>query len=170
MGLFLLLVFIPFIEIYLLLSVKESIGWSNTILLIIFTGLLGATLLKRQGHSILMDLQKNSQQGALPTDAIVKGLFTFVGGLMLLTPGILTDFLGFSLILPGTQALWKRSFLKAFEKGVASGNIHVYSNMGQQRPPGPNPFENPIQRPRKMDPSVIDIEASKSETVHKSDD
>lgn len=173
-----LLTFIPFIEIYFLLQMSDAIGFGNTVLVVLATGVLGAWLLRIQGHSILMELQQQGAQGQLPSDAIAKGFFTFIGGVLLLTPGILTDAIGLSLIFPVTQLMWKKFFMGAWERGMQSGNIHIFTSQNMRTPPpgGQDPFrqENPFnlyeQQRRRMDPNVIDVEASSSTTEEKKEE
>lgn len=165
-----LLTFIPFLELYFLVKLGNSFGWSKTLLLIFTTGVIGAWLLRKQGHSILKQLQENSRQGQVPSDALAKGLFTFIGGLLLLTPGLLTDALGLSLIFPITQIFWKNYFLKQWQSGVSSGRLRFYSSHFHQE----NPFQQePLQRERSDQQSpnrqnVIDIKATSSTTEDKS--
>ncbi len=167
-----LLTFIPFVEIYFLVKLSGSIGFSNTLLIVIATGVLGAWLLRIQGHSILMEIQKQTQQNRLPSDAIAKGFMTFVGGLLLLTPGVLTDLIGLSLIFPLTQVFWKKYFKAQWTQGIQSGNVTFYSgrNPFQQGPfnQTSNPNEDLFRKRPVMD-NVIDIEA-KSKTVEKDED
>jgi UPF0716 protein FxsA len=173
--LLLLLTVIPFVEFYFLIRMSDNIGFGNTVLVVLFTGVLGAWLLRQQGHSILMDLQKQGSQGQLPSDAIAKGFFTFIGGVLLLTPGILTDALGLSLIFPLTQMLWKKFFMGSWERAVKNGHIHVYTTGNFRTPPRQNqdpfrqetPFNLYEQQRRQMDPNVIDIKATSSKTVKK---
>ncbi len=169
MRLFFILTLIPFIEIYLLLKIKDEIGFSNTLLLIFVTGFLGAYLLRQQGRSILLEIQKSQTSGQPPDDLMIKGLLTFIGGVLLITPGVLTDALGLSFIFYPTQMLWKHFLKKSFIAGIARGNIHVYSPtshpFGVHRPGGPS-------RQRGVPPSfegapseqVIDVTPKKSET------
>jgi len=163
------LTFIPFLEIYFLIQINDSIGFPNTILLIMITGVLGAWLLRKQGHSILMEIQKNTQQNQMPSDAISKGFFIFIGGLLLLTPGILTDVIGLSLIFPLTQILWKKFFVGQWQQGIQSGSVQFYSsqNFGDQ---GPNPFEQQTRSSLEIDADVIDVTAKDSQTVGKKED
>jgi len=140
-----LMTFIPFIEIYFLIRLNRSIGFGNTILVVLVTGVIGAWLLRKQGHSILQEIQKNSQQNQLPSEAISKGFFTFIGGLLLLTPGILTDAIGLSLIFPVTQSLWKKYFMLKWQQGIKKGNIHFHSSQNFGQPQGPNPFNNQLE-------------------------
>ena len=163
-----ILTFIPFIEIYFLIRLNDLVGFSNTLLLIVVTGILGAWLLRKQGHSILMEIQKNTQQNQMPSEAISKGFFTFIGGLLLLTPGILTDVIGLSLIFPLTQILWKKFFVGQWQQGIQSGNVQFYSSQNFTEPP---PRENPFQSSQQsFGVEVIDIEARDSKTVDKKED
>ena len=162
-----LLTFIPFIELYFLVKLSDSMGFGNTVLLVLLTGVLGAALLRRQGHSIIMEIQKKTAENQIPSDAISKGFFTFIGGVLLLTPGILTDAIGLSLIFPPTQYFWKKYFIQQWERGIKSGHIHVHSNM--RTPSGDSGFDIFNQKPNRdvnYSSAVIDIEAH-SETVSK---
>lgn len=169
-----LLTFIPFIELYFLIQMSDAIGFNHTVLFVLATGVLGAWLLRKQGHSILRELQQKGSQGELPTDTIAKGLFTFIGGVLLLTPGILTDALGLSLIFPLTQMLWKKFFMSQWERGIQSGQVHVFTSRSRQSPSSDsdpfrqdNPFNLYEQGRRRQDPNVIDIQAHSSKKVDK---
>ena len=163
--LFLLLTIVPFLEIYFLLTLGKSIGAGNTFTIIIVTGLIGAYVLKLQGARVMQEAQQKMQSNQIPAEALTKGLFTLLGGVLLLTPGFLTDALGFSLVLPPTQKLWRIFFGNKVKQGVASGKIHVYTpgggrNPGQQAP-GPkfDPFAQTRTNQPADDSNVIDITA-----------
>ena len=93
--LILLLTTIPIIEIFLLLQVGEAIGTWNTVGIVIFTGLLGAYALRTQGRAIFRRLELKLYRGELPTNPIVHSLFILIGGILMITPGLLTDLVGF---------------------------------------------------------------------------
>jgi UPF0716 protein FxsA len=97
---FLLVLIIPFVEIYLLLKVSGAIGAFPTIFLVVFTAVLGAWLLKQQGLSTFQRLQANLAQGKVPAFEMIEGAIILVGGALLLTPGFITDLLGFGCLLP----------------------------------------------------------------------
>ncbi len=99
MLLFLLIV-IPLIEIYLLITVGSVIGAFNTVMVVILTAILGATLLRQQGISTLSRLQNHLNQGELPAQEMIEGAILLVTGALLLTPGFFTDFLGFLCLIP----------------------------------------------------------------------
>jgi len=96
----LLFVFLPMVELYLLIMLGSRIGAMPTIGLIVFTGVLGATLARQQGLSVLSKIQREMASGKPPTQELVEGALIVVGGIVLLTPGIITDLFGFSLLIP----------------------------------------------------------------------
>ena len=114
--LFLLFTVIPLVELYLLIKVGEVIGALNTILLIIATGLLGAFLAKLEGLRTLNQIQQNLNQGIMPAEELLDGVIILVAGLMLITPGIMTDICGFLLLVPQTRFAFKRWLRRRFDR------------------------------------------------------
>jgi len=126
----LLFTIIPAIEIYLLINIGGALGGVNTILIVVITGIVGAGLAKSQGIAILNQIQKDIGAGQIPANQIIHGLLVFGGGLLLLTPGFLTDILGLCMVIPGTRHLiviWAKS---AIDKSIKNGNVH-FSSFGQ---------------------------------------
>jgi UPF0716 protein FxsA len=121
LWLFLGFTLVPAFEIYLFIKVAATIGTLQTITMIILTGVLGAYLARREGFAVLRRLQSQLQAGHLPTDELVDGAMILVGGALLLTPGFLTDVLGFALMIPPLRTLLKdllRNYLRRkFERG-----------------------------------------------------
>ncbi len=104
---FFLLAFItiPIIELYLLISIGKAIGSLNTILIIIITGVIGSSMVRHQGIHTLELIKQDMASGKFPGDRILSGLFILVGGVLLITPGVFTDFIGFMLMIPGNRRL-----------------------------------------------------------------
>ncbi len=98
--LLLLFTTIPLIELALLVELGGYVGLPATIGLVLFTGVLGAWLAKSQGLATLGRVQADLQAGRMPTGALIEGLMILVAGAVLLTPGLLTDLFGFSLLTP----------------------------------------------------------------------
>lgn len=98
--LFLCVLIIPFAEIYLLLLVGGIVGVLPTIFLVIFTAMLGTYLLKQQGLATFRRFQESLAQGTIPAYEMIEGPIILVGGALLLTPGFLTDILGFACLVP----------------------------------------------------------------------
>lgn len=104
--LFLLFLLVPIIEIYLLVQVGGLIGAVPTVALVVFTAVLGALLVRHQGLATLQRVQTLMARGELPTLAMLEGMVVLLSGALLLTPGFMTDLLGFlGLIPPLRQAL-----------------------------------------------------------------
>jgi UPF0716 protein FxsA len=119
----LLLIVVPALEIGVLVLSGNTIGIPWTILLVIFTGVLGAWLAKREGLHTIRLAQLQLQQGQIPSGVILDGLCILVGGVVLLTPGFITDALGFFLLFPSTRAIAKGFFQKLFNRMLQNGSI-----------------------------------------------
>ena len=100
---FLLFIFIPIIEIMIFISIGSEIGILNTISIILITALIGIFLVRRRGINLLFSAQKNMSHGIMPTDEIKGGIFLLISGLLLITPGFFTDFIGFIIFLKPVQ-------------------------------------------------------------------
>jgi len=101
---FLLFIIMPIVEMVLLIQVGSVIGAWYTVGLVLLTAVIGVNLLKRQGLSTLLRAQQKAQQGALPVSEIGEGLLLAVAGALLLTPGFVTDAIGFALLTPGLRS------------------------------------------------------------------
>jgi len=101
--LLLIVLVIPFAEIYLLLGVGSIIGAFPTILLVVFTAVLGAWLLRQQGFETFKRFQESLARGEIPAYEMVEGPLILVGGALLLTPGFITDVLGLACLIPATR-------------------------------------------------------------------
>lgn len=99
---------VPLTELYLLLQVGSRLGVGTTILLVVVTGVVGAHLARRESLRTLREIQRHLRHGILPTDELVDGALIVVAGLLLITPGLLTDAIGFGLLLPRTRAALRR--------------------------------------------------------------
>ena len=102
-ALFLGVLFIALAEIYLLLQVGSIIGALPTIFLVVLTAALGAWLLRQQGFATFRRFQENLAQGVIPAYEMIEGLIILLGGLLLLTPGFITDILGIACLIPSLR-------------------------------------------------------------------
>ena len=103
LKLFLAFTIIPVVEIYLLIQIGSAFGAITSIALVIFTGFLGAYLAKVQGLQTLFRIQESLAEGRMPSGELLDALLIGVAGLVLLTPGFLTDSVGFILLIPSTR-------------------------------------------------------------------
>lgn len=135
MRLILLLVFIgiPIVEIAIMIEAGRTFGLWPTVGAIIFTAVLGAALVRHQGFSTLMRARQSLNDGQLPIQEVFEGFCIFVAGAMLLTPGFVTDSIGFLLLVPAfrraLQTLGARHL-------VAGGQVKVWRDVEASRAGG----------------------------------
>jgi UPF0716 protein FxsA len=122
-----LFVTIPVLEIAVLLKVKEFIGFDGTLALVVATAVLGAWLARWQGLRQIGLIQKELETGRMPAPQLLDGVLILVAGVVLLTPGLITDAVGFFLLLPPGRAVIKRVVKRAIEKRMKTGTIDVVS-------------------------------------------
>ena len=103
LKLFLAFTIIPIIEIYLLIEIGSMFGALTAVTLVILTGFLGAFLARMQGLQTLYRIQESLREGRMPSGELLDALLIVIAGLVLLTPGFLTDSAGFLLLIPGTR-------------------------------------------------------------------
>ncbi|WP_019415957.1 FxsA family protein [Paenisporosarcina sp. TG20] len=121
----LILIVVPVIEISILLWAENAFGLLTTILIILATGILGAFLAKKQGLKAIRDVQIQMKSFQAPGDAMVNALFIFAGGLMLLSPGFMTDIFGFMFLFSPTRQLFKPIVYKWIRTKTKKGQIIV---------------------------------------------
>lgn len=122
---FLALVIVPTTELAILIWAGGQIGFFWTLGLIVSTGLLGAFLAKRQGLKAIRDIQSSMSQMEAPGDRLIGAAFILVGGILLLTPGFISDAIGFSLLFSPTQKLYKPLVYRMLQKKMKNTRIIV---------------------------------------------
>lgn len=134
----LLFILVPLAELAILIKLGEIIGVGATILLVISTAVIGVSLLKRQGLAALARARSTMDAGEFPIESVIDGVCLLVAGAFLLTPGLLTDTIGFLLLVPAFRralAHW------IFDKFKASGAMQF--NTFGQGPDAPGPGQRP---------------------------
>jgi len=99
----LLFIIIPLVELYFIIVVGDMIGAFWTVLLVLLTAVIGVNLLRVQGMSTLSRAQRNMAQGALPAMEMMEGVALAIAGVLLITPGFITDSIGFLLLVPASR-------------------------------------------------------------------
>ena len=122
--LLILFVIVPVTELYILIEVGKKIGSLTTIGVIILTGIIGAYLVKSQGFMILRKIQNDVNEGIMPGDSLIQGAIILAGGILLLTPGFVTDILGFILLMPVSRNILKKYLLKWLKGKIKEGNFY----------------------------------------------
>ena len=119
--LLLLFIGLPMIEIYVLIQVGQVIGALWTIALLVAIAALGSALLRLQGLATLANVQAAMSRGELPTSAILEGLVLLVAGVLMVTPGFVTDLAGFICLLPPLRRALARALGAALMLRVQRG-------------------------------------------------
>lgn len=143
--LFLIFIVIPVIEITVLIQVGEQLGAFPTVALVILTAAIGASLVRSQGLQTLMSAQKKMQQGQQPGQEVIEGVMLAIAGVMLVTPGFVTDFMGLLLLLPFSRQFFAAKLLERV----------IIKNMAQQGQPFDGGFS---QQTSQQSEDVIDGE------------
>ena len=126
LKLLILFTIVPLLELWLLIKIGTWIGPGMTIILVAITGFFGVLLARSQGIRILYRLREELEHGTMPAGEILDGVCILIGGAFLLTPGLLTDTLGFSLLIPLTRNMIKERAKKILRRKMENGTLVVY--------------------------------------------
>jgi UPF0716 protein FxsA len=126
----LLFVIVPIVELMLLIELGQYIGLLPTLGLVMLTGVSGAWLARAEGLRVLFQFQNELASGHLPGQALLDGISVLIGGAFLLTPGVLTDVVGFSLLLPVTRRWIQRRVRASLERQIETGQVRVVTMGG----------------------------------------
>ncbi|MEX0980291.1 MAG: FxsA family protein, partial [Gemmatimonadota bacterium] len=118
----LLFIVVPLVELALLIRLGQWMGFWPTMGLVLLTGAVGAWLARAEGFRTVWQLRSDLEQGRIPHQAMQDGVAILVGGVLLLTPGFLTDAAGFSLLFPPTRRWVQRRFRRRIEDGIRKGH------------------------------------------------
>lgn len=121
----LLIIVIPAIDIGFLLLSGKTIGFLPTIAFIILTGVAGAYLAKREGLQTIKRAQEQLSYGQIPGESVLDGICILIGAAFLLTPGFITDLIGFFLLFPPSRKPFKFLMINALRKRIQKGNIKI---------------------------------------------
>lgn len=121
----LLFVIVPLLELALLIQMGRMVGLWPTIALVVFTGVTGAWLARTEGLRTMWKLRDDLANGRVPGQAIMDGVAVLAGGALLLTPGIITDVIGFVLLFPATRHAIQKRIMARLERSIQEGAVQV---------------------------------------------
>jgi len=121
--LILLFTIVPITELALLIRIGQYIGLGYTVGIVIFTGVTGAYLAKMQGLITLRRIQEDVNHGIMPADKLFDGVLILCSGILLLTPGFITDIIGFMGLVPWTRNLFKHWLKRKIEEMISQGRV-----------------------------------------------
>jgi UPF0716 protein FxsA len=134
--LFALLILIPIIEITVLIQVSEVIGGWNAIGLIVLISMLGAWLMRHEGFIVMRRIREQVELGRAPNNELIDGFLVLFGGLLMLTPGFVTDAIGLVMVFPLSRVAVRTVIRKRFARnfGFVTRLPQTWGSNGQQRP------------------------------------
>lgn len=125
LKLFLAFTIIPVLEIYILIKLGTFMGALNTVIMVILTGILGAYLARLEGMHTMIKVREGLSRGEMPAEGLLDALLILVAGIVLLTPGLLTDIAGLLMLIPRTRLVFKRWLRKKFNAWTQSQQINI---------------------------------------------
>jgi UPF0716 protein FxsA len=134
--LFLLFTLVPLVELAILTWIGIETKWYVPILIVIATGVAGAALSRWQGWQVLQRIREDARAGRVPADALIDGFLILLAGILLVTPGVLTDLVGVALLIPPVRKLVKRGVAawikRNIEFRVGRSTADFWSTVGEQ--------------------------------------
>tara|TARA_R110002072_G_scaffold87144_4_gene196850 strand:+ start:134 stop:622 length:489 start_codon:yes stop_codon:yes gene_type:complete len=155
MPFFLLFVLIPIAELLVFMNVSDKIGLGTALIMALFTAILGGSIVKYQGIQTMMNAQASLRQGGIPSKELFDGLCLVAAGALLITPGFITDSIGFSLLIPKLRDILREKLSKHTKFQATSFSQSEYYGAGSQQPPS--------------DPNIIDVEFETIDTPKNKD-
>ncbi len=123
--LFMLFVGMPMLELYLLVRLSGMLGFGTALLIVVGTGMLGAWLARQQGLQVVTGIQQELAAGRMPAGRMLDGVLILLAGAVLITPGLITDIIGFALLLPPVRALVRTWLGVKLEQKLRDGSAQV---------------------------------------------
>lgn len=146
---FFIFIVLPLTELYLLFKIAAVIGGWETFALVIITGVVGASLARAQGIACLERIRSNLNRSQLPTREMAAGVLILAASLLLITPGVVTDIVGFLLLVPPLRSAAARTAMHIMKNRIHHTTIHMH-------PPPANP---PRTSRHDADDNIIDVQA-----------
>jgi UPF0716 protein FxsA len=122
---FFLFIVVPLLELYILIKIGGYLGAFQTVALVVLTAVFGVILARFEGLRTLQQIRQSVSQGIVPAEEMVDGVLIFVGGILLITPGVLTDLFALVLLIPYTRTIFKRWLRRRFDRMIATGNVRL---------------------------------------------
>lgn len=117
---------LPIVELALLFELHGLVGFFPTVMIVLLTGIIGATLVRRQGIAIVLKIQREMSIGNIPAPQMIDGVMVLLAGALLVTPGLITDLSGFLLLIPFVRKHIRLWLKKILEEKVRSSYIQVH--------------------------------------------
>jgi UPF0716 protein FxsA len=149
--LFLLFTIVPLVELSILIWIGGQTEWWVPILMVIGTGVAGSALARWQGWQVLQRIRADAAAGRMPADALIDAFLILIAGVLLVTPGVISDLLGVVLLIPPARAVVKRAVTAWIKRNIEVRVGHATSGFWSQT--GANPASK--QRDEIIDAQVL---------------
>lgn len=128
LNLLLLFTVVPLVDLFLLVYIGKIIGFWETVFIVLATGVSGAVLARSEGVFLLQRIQKDLANGLMPKKDLINGFFLVIGSVLLVTPGVITDIVGFLLIMPGSRDVIRIIVTSRMKKHLKIHTVSFDSN------------------------------------------
>jgi len=118
-------ILIPILELAVLLKLHEAAGLGNTLAIVIITGFVGAFLARAQGIMVLAQIRRDLAEGRMPAPRLMDGVMILIAGVLLITPGLITDTAGFLLLIPAVRARIRVWLRRKLEEKLRNGTTNI---------------------------------------------
>ena len=116
-------ILMPLAELAVLFKVHEYVGLGKTLALVIFTGIAGAVLARAEGMHVVLAMQRDLAEGRMPAPRLMDGVMILAAGLLLITPGLITDTVGFLLLVPAVRTTIRGRLRDKLEAKLREGSV-----------------------------------------------
>ncbi len=170
--LFLIFVLVPLADLVLLWIFFVSVPYYYSLLLVLLTALLGTYFSRQQGAKVLREIRGEMQRNLIPATALLDGVLVFVAGVLLITPGILTDMVGFALLFPAIRAQVREKMLDYLKRKIRVETVKFTSEFASgfeatDQPPFGSSFYG---KPHFQDEDIIEGEVINKKISRQSSD
>lgn len=141
--LFLLFILVPTADLVLLWILFVTLPWYVSLLWIVATALIGSFVARQQGARVLSEIRQEMQRNLLPANSLIDGVFVFAAGILLITPGVLTDLAGFALLTPPIRKFLRQQALAYLKQKITVGTVSFTSSFGAKNSPHQPHFDDP---------------------------
>ena len=118
-------ILMPIIELAILLKLHDAAGLVNTLAIVIITGFVGAFLARAQGIMVLAQIKRDLAEGRMPAPRLMDGVMILIAGVLLITPGLITDAAGFLLLIPAVRTIIRAWLKRKLEAKLRDGTANT---------------------------------------------
>ncbi len=118
-------ILMPIIELAVLLKLHDAAGLVNTLAIVIITGFVGAFLARAQGIMVLAQIKRDLAEGRMPAPRLMDGVMILIAGVLLITPGLITDAAGFLLLIPAVRTIIRAWLKRKLEAKLRDGTANT---------------------------------------------